>query len=160
MNIRATTLREDATRRSRVPAHVPGRGGGGRRRGTTTVEAAIVLPLLMILMFGLLEYGWLFLKVQETTSIARQAARLASLPDATLTGVEGEIARLMGEAGMGDAAYVVTIDPADWGDVEKGDPVMVAIRVPYDEVRISAGGFIPTPATIGGAVTMAKEGPD
>lgn len=39
------------------------------RRGTMVVETAIILPLLLLLTFGGLKYGWLFIKWQQINNI-------------------------------------------------------------------------------------------
>ena len=62
-----------------------------RFRGLATVETAIVLPLLLLITFGLLEYGWLFLKMHEITNAARHGARLAIRPSISQTEVDDAI---------------------------------------------------------------------
>ena len=52
-----------------------------RRDGLAVVEMAIVLPLLILLTFGMIEYGWLFLRSQEISNAARQGARIGVWPD-------------------------------------------------------------------------------
>ena len=42
------------------------------RRGTMVVEAALILPLLLILTFGGIKYGWLFIKWQQLQLIFLQ----------------------------------------------------------------------------------------
>ncbi len=42
------------------------------------VEAAIVMPLLMLLVFGIIEWGLAFLSATSTNSAARSGARTAS----------------------------------------------------------------------------------
>ena len=32
-----------------------------RKRGVSAVEAALLMPLVVIVLFALLEYGWMFL---------------------------------------------------------------------------------------------------
>ena len=36
-----------------------------RRRGLAAVEAAILLPILILLLFGILEYSWMYWKAQQ-----------------------------------------------------------------------------------------------
>ena len=50
-----------------------------RRRGAALLEFALVVPMLMLLLLGIMEFGW-FAKNQLTVSNAtREGARLASL---------------------------------------------------------------------------------
>ena len=46
--------------------------------GAAMVEAAIVMPLLMLLVFGIIEWGLAFLTATSTNSAARSGARTAS----------------------------------------------------------------------------------
>jgi len=45
------------------------------QRGAAAVEFAIVLPLLMLLLLGILEFGWMFNQQISLTNAAREAAR-------------------------------------------------------------------------------------
>src|SRR5205085_10889952 len=56
------------------------------RRGALLVEAAIVFPLLLLLTFGLLEYGWPFMKIGQLENAARQAARGGARANAKAAG--------------------------------------------------------------------------
>ncbi|OQY05716.1 MAG: hypothetical protein B6I25_05260, partial [Planctomycetales bacterium 4572_13] len=47
-------------------------------RGTAIVETALVLPLLLLLTFGGIKYGWLFIKWQQITNVTRHVARYAT----------------------------------------------------------------------------------
>lgn len=129
------------------------------RRGLVAVEAAIVLPLLLLLTFALIEYGWLFMKTQQMTNAARRGARLAVRADSTTSEVQAAIAAIMTTAGLEGSGYVVTISPADVGALESGEPLTVQITVPYANVTLTGLPFVPVPANLKGSVTMAKEGP-
>lgn len=50
-----------------------------RERGAVAVEFALVLPLLLILVFGLIQYGLYFWSVQGGSSAVREAARRAAV---------------------------------------------------------------------------------
>jgi hypothetical protein len=51
------------------------RGRGGKERGAALVEMAMVLPLLVLLVFGIVEYGLLFKERLTIASAASSAAR-------------------------------------------------------------------------------------
>jgi len=114
-------------------------------------EAAIVFPILLMITLGAIKYGWLFLRAQEITNTARQAARLAILPDSTLSQVETAIDAYMTRAGM--SAYIV--DPPLTSVA--GPTVTVGIRVDPNTVDLIPG-YLPNPASLYASVTMAKEG--
>ena len=44
--------------------------------GSAVIEAALVLPVLILVTFGTIEYGWLFLKSQQIGNAARNASRM------------------------------------------------------------------------------------
>jgi len=50
-----------------------------KKRGTAMVEMAFVLPLLIIMLFGVMEFGRIFVEWQIVQSSARSGARSASL---------------------------------------------------------------------------------
>ena len=127
------------------------------RRASATVEMAMLLPLIMLLSTGLLEYGWMFLKVQQINGVARNGARLAALPEATTGDVVASIEQDLLDAGFADSSYTLTFAPADVTIPDSGDPVTVTIRVRYDSITLTGLRLLPMPAEISAAVTMAKE---
>lgn len=128
-----------------------------RYRGLETIEAALMVPLLVLLTFGIIEYGWLFLKAQEITNAARYGARIAIRPVDTAVGdAEAAIDVLMARAGMADTGYWVTISPAV---TEAGDAFEVKVTVPSVNIAFMNAPWWPLPANLRASVTMAKEGP-
>lgn len=127
------------------------------RRGIALVEIAIVLPLLFALLCGLLEYGWLFYKQQQISSVARSACRFGITQPATGPQTEAKIQSLMAESGF------VKLPGDEWScsmSTVAGSPVTVLIEVSYDN-NLELIGFplIPVPDKLIGKMTMAKEGP-
>ena len=49
------------------------------------VEFALILPLLLMVVFGVVQFGLLYNRQQALHAAAREGARLAALPSATLT---------------------------------------------------------------------------
>ena len=69
----------NATRRQRRVA-VPGAGRcSGPTRGAALVEFALVLPLLLLLFLGILEFGVVALQELTLVQVAREGSRHASL---------------------------------------------------------------------------------
>lgn len=61
------------------------RRGRARRRGATTVEAAFVLPLFLLFIMGIYEYGRYLMVLHVATNAARDGARLAVVRAGTST---------------------------------------------------------------------------
>lgn len=59
---------------------------GRRTRGAALVEFGIVAPLLFVLIFGVIEFGWAFLQFLDVKHAAREAGRLAAVNFGTSTG--------------------------------------------------------------------------
>lgn len=77
-------------------------------RGQATVELALVLPVLVLILFGIMEFGRLFSAYLVVTNAAREGARLAAVgaDDAAI------VARVRDAAGSLDpAALTVDIEP-------------------------------------------------
>lgn len=55
------------------------------RTGSTTVEFALVLPVLMVLLFGIVEFGLIFKDVLAINQAAREGARAAAVGSTTST---------------------------------------------------------------------------
>lgn len=124
-----------------------------RYQGTAAVEVAIVFPLLLLLTFGVIEYGWMFLKAHQITNAARNGCRYAIRPDVNAGDVEAVVAELMTSAGI--TGYHVTYSPG----VNAGDAVTVGVSVLWANIAIIDIPFLPKPTNIQASTTMAKEGP-
>lgn len=57
-----------------------------RERGAAVVEMAFVAPFLIILLLGIVEFGWKFGEFNEVRHAAREAARYAAVSTPDLTG--------------------------------------------------------------------------
>ena len=131
-----------------------------KKSGVVTIEAALVFPILLLLTFGLIEYGWLFLRMETVTNASRRGARLAATPDATSAEVQSAIGELMLVAGIGLDNYNVTISPSDITSLEPGELITVTVTVPdYDAISLTGAPFLPVPDQIEGRMAIAKEGP-
>lgn len=55
------------------------------------VEFALVLPLLLFVMLGIAEFGFIFQRYEVVTNAAREGARMAVLPGYTNTDVDTRV---------------------------------------------------------------------
>ena len=130
------------------------------RRGTAAVEMAVVTPLLLLLTFGLLEYGWLFLKSEQITNAARSGARYAATAVVTtsgqVTGSGSPAVQFLTASGIPVTAGTITVPTGVTPGT--GNPVTVTVTVPYSSIKFTGFPLLPTPTSITATVTMAKEG--
>lgn len=64
-----------------------------RRRsdsGQAVIEMALTLPLLLVIVFGIFDFGFMFQRYEVVTNAAREGARLAVLPDYQSAGGEAQ----------------------------------------------------------------------
>ena len=127
------------------------------RRGLAIVEAAIFFPLLFLLLFGMIEYGWAFLKFQCINNAAREGARVAVRDGATDAHWQAAVDRVMNGCGIADADFAFSISPSVNPPV--GDPITCTVTVDYDDIDLMQVSLFPVPATLTGTATMTKEGP-
>ena len=127
-----------------------------KARGVAIIEAAIVFPLLLLLTFGVIEYGWALLKSQQITNATRQAARIAARPDSTNADIQTLVTSLMTNSNISD--YQLTF-PADITSILPGETLTVTITVSYESIQLAGAPFVPMPSDLQASVTMAKEGP-
>ncbi len=79
-------------------------------RGATAIEFALILPLLLLLIIGLVDFGRMGFVQVSVTSASREGARLSSL-DSTGTGTTATIASYVQTAAP-NAAKVSQLDGA------------------------------------------------
>lgn len=66
-------------------------GKGRRDLGSSLAEFALVLPVLVMLVFGIVEFGITFTKAQAIEAAAREGARLASIEATTIPEIEARV---------------------------------------------------------------------
>jgi len=126
----------------------------GRRRAAAVVEFAVVLPLLLTILFGIIEYGWVFMVRQTLQTAAREGCRLAVLQTSVdpYTNVLSRVSKVMAPTGL--TSYTVTMTHAT-----SSNPVeTVTITIPYSDVSLMGGFFGTKSFDLGGTCTMRKEG--
>ena len=127
---------------------------GRRRRAAAIVEFAVVLPLLLTILFGIIQYGWVFMIRQTLQMAAREGCRLAVLPTSVdpYTNVSQRVADVMAPTGL--STYTVTMTHATvLNPVET-----VLISVPYADASLLAGWFGSSDFNLVGSCSMRKEG--
>lgn len=125
----------------------------GTRRGATLVELAIVLPVFMMVVMGIVEFGRGMMVGQLVMNAARHGARLAVIDGATNADVEAAVKETLATAvgiSPGDITVTITVTPAP-GNTDPGndltraqpkDLVKLFVQIPYDKVGYVAGSYL------------------
>ena len=134
-----------------------------RERGAAAVEFALVLPLLLMVLLGAIDWGWYFFVREVAVNAAREGARAGSVNTVDAAGAEADAhAAAIGYlAGLGlDAGSVAQTTPT----VTVGTATLHTVRVVVSYPVGSLTGFtLPgftslVPATITVAAQMRREG--
>lgn len=72
--------------------------------GAELIEMAIVTPLLLLLVFGIVDFGFLFQRYVVLTNAAAEGARVAGLPGYNQADVQARVAAFVQAAGITGAA--------------------------------------------------------
>lgn len=117
------------------------------------VEFALVLPVLLILVLGSIDAGWLLYAKISTTAAAREAARAVSVLDKTEYGQFQSIAN--DKATIVPGNEVVSVIPNSYTEGAKMTVTVTTSVTPL--VGFLPTSIIPNPATIVSEVSMRLE---
>jgi Flp pilus assembly protein TadG len=157
----------------------PLRGGGGVRRprsrrgrsGNAVLDMAFILPVLLMLTFGAVEYGYAMFVKHALQGAAREGARAAIVAGATSTSIQSAVDQAMQTAGFPQAKYVrpSTIEmchngsySTNWTSAAVGDGIRVTVQAQWSAIGFNVlptwlGGIDPS-KTLTSATMMRKEG--
>lgn len=98
--------------------------------GQSLAEFALVVPMLLLLVIGMVEFARGWMVKQVITNVAREGARLAVLPSSTQAQVAARIDSLLTDSGINPGNASVTLSVCD-GTGCTGQPDVVQVQVPY-----------------------------
>jgi Flp pilus assembly protein TadG len=102
--------------------------------GASAVEFALLLPVLMMVLFGIIEFGMALYRQAILTNASREGARLAivqSVPPITTAAVNARIDTYLTSAGIAPGSVTQAISPIV---PVTGTPVTVTLTLPYTYV--------------------------
>jgi Flp pilus assembly protein TadG len=97
-------------------------------RGQTMVEFVLVLPVLLVILFGIIQFGLTFNNYVALTDAVRAGARTASVSRLSATPVADTTSRVKTASGDLDASKMNVTVTSDW---QHGDDVVVSATYPY-----------------------------
>ena len=131
--------------------------------GAELIEMAIVLPLLLLLIMGMVDFGFLFQRYVVLTNAAAEGARVASLPGYGAADVTARVAAYAANGGVpgavNTATAAVTLPGANGGSWP-GTQVTVTHVYTYQYIGPIAalfGGGVGGNVTITSRATMRNQ---
>jgi Flp pilus assembly protein TadG len=112
-----------------------------KRRGASTVEMAFAAPLLILMVFGIMEIAHAFMVQHLMQDAARQGCRAGLLPYATNSSVTSTSNQLLMSEGITTATINILVNGSagDVAQANSGDAVTVNITVPSSDISIVPG---------------------
>lgn len=113
-----------------------------KQKGASAIEFAIVLPLFMVLVFGIIEFGVIMYDKAVITNASREGARFGILFDVADTSdaaIQAKVTEFINKTrliSLGGPAVHSTPAP-----ITNGEYLSVTVRYPYDFLVLP--GFIP-----------------
>jgi hypothetical protein len=114
-------------------------------RGSQIVEGALVLPLLLLVVLGILDFGLLFWRFESVTNAAREGARVAVLADYDTTDIENRVKQFLDDAGLDEDAADIEVEAPVGVDVGGGAGpciTMTGVTVSYPHDYFLVGGIM------------------
>ncbi len=82
------------------------------QRGAAAVEMAIVLPILILLVFGIIQFSIYFNRLQGLQAAAREGARVAALPQSTQANIQAKVTSSLSGVLPTTQSPVITVSPS------------------------------------------------
>jgi Flp pilus assembly protein TadG len=105
------------------------------------IELAIVLPILVLLLIGIVDFAFLFQRWEVVTNAAREGARMASLPSYLEADVQDRVGKYLESGGL-SATPVVAVDQATNDVIDSITVNTATVTVTYPSSFIFLPGTI------------------
>ncbi len=130
------------------PCRIP-----GLRRGTAFVELAFILPVLLTIIFGAIEFGRAMMVEQLLNNAACQGARQAIAEGSSNKDVDQKVKQYLVHAlGVSPEDIDVTVEMEQSSQEQigrvngspshAGNQIQVTVRIDFDDVCYMAGRFL------------------
>jgi len=131
-----------------------------RRSGAATVEMAFAAPVLLSLVFGIMQVGYAFMVQHALQNAANKGCRAGMLPKRSTDSITSIVTTTLQPTGIAKYASItiqVNNTTADVTTASTGDYVTVKVTVPVSSVTLFPGFFNNWTGTIVGADTNRCE---
>jgi Flp pilus assembly protein TadG len=139
----------------------------GQRKGATAVETALVIMPVIMLIFGVFEYGFLLMNWNLLNNAAREGCRYAVVNNTSTTigtDVQTIASGFMAGESKNFNAFTVTVSGTHQGvstpvnNLVAGDMLTVTVSGQYRFLNIIPLGGLPATMPITSSVVMVCEG--
>ncbi len=114
-------------------------------KGAAVVEFALILPLLLLLVFGIIEFGFLIYNKAMITNASREAARTGIVYRSDRSGVDTVIAATVDNyledflvTFGGTGIHTTTTIPTTTTGLSTGESLTVTVTYPYQFLIVPA----------------------
>jgi Flp pilus assembly protein TadG len=104
---------------------------GRRDDGAELIELAIVLPILLLVVAAIIDFGFLFQRYEAVTNAAREGARIAVLPGYSATDVQARVNSYLDASGMPSGSAVVAVTPGSQSLPNGTSISVITVEVTY-----------------------------
>jgi Flp pilus assembly protein TadG len=134
-----------------------------RQRGNAVLDMALVLPILLALAFGTVEFGYYFYVKHNVQAAAREGARAAIVPSAVAGDVTTAVQNVMTAAGLGSSGYTTSVTDINGNAINvstasAGTAIKVTVQCTWGNVGVRPLGVISSTKIVTGNTVMRKEG--
>jgi Flp pilus assembly protein TadG len=139
-------------------------------RGQALIETAMTLPIVLVISVSIFELGRALQVWQQLSNAAREGARVAVLPGASVDGVKERVLQSMEAGGLenrsakqitvkNDAAITMSGSPVSASQITIAYPYSFMVLNPVMEL-IAPGSDVGTPITMTATALMRNESPN
>jgi len=123
----------------------------------------LVLPILLALSFGTVEFGYYLYVKHNMQAAAREGARAAIVPSAVTGDVTSAVSNVMAAAGLTSSGYTTAITDTNGATINvstaaAGTAIKVTVQCSWGTVGVRPLGVISSSKAVVGTTVMRKEG--
>jgi Flp pilus assembly protein TadG len=111
--------------------------------GAELVEFALALPVLLLIMMGIIDFGLMFQRFEVLTNASREGARVSVLPGYGTTDIEARVNQYLQGTSLSAATVRTVVGPAQALPVGAAGCITVTpVAVSYDHRFMFVGGIM------------------
>lgn len=124
------------------------------RKGASAVEFAVIAPILLVVVFGMVETSRFMMALHATTGAAREAVRIAAVSaDATDEEIEETARTYMQNSYFRTDSITVEIDEAS-ANVDSMKNLSCTVSIAFEDVSVIGNPFSLTVSNVTGNASM------